>query len=297
MTWRWKNIYFSPGGTGGGGPGGGGRGGGGPGDIDYDKMARAQALAARLTKDRLSDSKKELDVAKVRLRLAEDENASIREIAKLEEARCDATLRHQSLALKRQRELAQERHEEGIYNDAQYAQQLRGIEVQERSLALQREENELAKSISNSMADKVGFITGVEDKSSSLTSQLMKAAGSSEGMSRAMKTTSQGVLDLLSPANVFGSLLDSFVEGFALTFAELESALPKFAAATGAGRELHGELVNITKDLREFGVGMEEGAQAMGALIGAVGNFNRMGKAARKEMTILAATLETVGVS
>ena len=267
MTWRWKNIHFA---------------GDDPPAGPTDEQLAAQQKSIEAAEKLLGIQKDLVKESRARLRLA----TTLEEKAAAHRDLFAATTREKEAALEKEKAdlIAM-----GAYSEEEYQRK-------KKIVGLDQEMRDIATDLGSTVKSFASDWAFIDDKSDDFAQSLWRASQHAGGMKVFLSESATHIVALTSNANILEATWNQIQVGVGLMVMELESSLPAFNKSTGAAGKLNAEIVTATNEVRQYGVGMAEAAASMNALTATVGNFNKLGKTTRTELTALAAGMEQVGV-
>ena len=141
------------------------------------------------------------------------------------------------------------------------------------------------------------FLIGAPKFQASWLGRMQETVRAAGGISSALSQAGRAAADALAPANVFAGLLSKIAQSTLVMVKQTDSALASFNQATGAGGRFNEQIVAIGDSNLEFGVGIQESAQAFQALHSNLSQFTTLSAAAQNRAANLATQLQGVGIS
>jgi len=239
----------------------------------------AQEAAVKATEAHLGKHKKLIDLVNEEVKLADTK-------LKLQRAEAEAHFKMMKTA-----------RDKGDLEEDKYQQELLSYQLLMKSYDAQEKSLELQTQIGGKMKEIGSFFSLVDDKSDSLLGNIVELSQNTGDFANAAYLGVVQFDDLLNSVNIAGSAFDMVVEGITAVVLELESALPAFNAAAGAGGKFNKEIWEVTQNTRIYGATAKESGESLLALMGGMANFNRMGATMRATLIGLGNELQALGVS
>ena len=247
---------------------------------EADLRAEADRAAAERAKKTVADATKELELAKEILGVYKEKGATIDEAQNA----WDKIQQKQADVLK-----ARIREEK----DLTHTNAARVIEL-ERALELHEKQFSAVKNIRNETESLIDGLSGMSSKwKKSFIGGLVDPAVSLQDK---LTGVHQGLVKSVTTANLLGSSMQKIVELSGAAFMELQQGLPAFNAATGQAGAMNSQIIELTAEVRRYGLGMTEAQEATSALMAGMGNFNQMTPEGRQELAAFATGLTKLGV-
>lgn len=162
----------------------------------------------------------------------------------------------------------------------------------------------LAKSLNKTYENtkqKVAGITTILIGSSKVQEtwlgSVMKTANTAGGISTALRGAKEVIVSSIAPANLFANIISKMVQSTAFMVAQTDDALASFNKATGAGGRFNEQIIETGQSNLEFGVGLQESAEAFQALHSEMSLFSQLGKQAQGEAATLTTRLQGIGIA
>jgi len=173
------------------------------------------------------------------------------------------------------------------------------LEVEKESIkTLKKAEEHFEKleGIGESFANKLGLSGNVFKNS--LVGQLFE--GKSKGFANIgdqLKKIGKGFAEAFEAGNLFASLQKNVVQSTLLLAVSQDNALSSFNRATGAAGKYDDMIIGLESSNRSLGLDSEKIAKAIEGMKHSFLDFNQVGKNTQKELTLMAASFESFGIS
>jgi hypothetical protein len=151
-----------------------------------------------------------------------------------------------------------------------------------------------SKKATEGLVDTLGSLVGFrKDLDNTLTGNFIKAMSTGEGLKSLVKGIGTEIAATFGPANA----LQFFISNSIQVAKALDELQASFVAVTGASREFSTSIEEVFRENVQFGVSLQESADAIEGLYTNFGAFTSLNKATRNEIAGTTALLTELGVS
>jgi hypothetical protein len=179
--------------------------------------------------------------------------------------------------------------------------------TEEEIKQLSKQFDDLAKSANSALKpfeqfdralkNNIKAITGVTDASDTLIGSFFKLSGEAKGLDGVFEQGKKTFNETFTSLNVGVSILRKVTESSLLLSAQMEQQTAAFNASTGAGGKYNAQLRQGEAANREFGISLEQIAQARAGLMDGLSGYGVMQEAEQMRLTELTAQYAELGAS
>ena len=153
------------------------------------------------------------------------------------------------------------------------------------------------KSFDSALKNNIQAITGVTDASDTLIGSFFKLSGQAKGLDGVFEQGKKTFNETFTSLNVGVSILRKVTESSLLLSAQMEQQTAAFNASTGAGGKYNAQLRQGEEANRDFGISLEQIAQARAGLMDGLSGYGVMQEAEQMRLTELTAQYAELGAS
>jgi hypothetical protein len=179
--------------------------------------------------------------------------------------------------------------------------------TEEEIKQLSKQFDDLAKSANSALKpfeqfdralkNNIKAITGVTDASDTLIGSFFKLSGEAKGLDGVFEQGKKTFNETFTSLNVGVSILRKVTESSLLLSAQMEQQTAAFNASTGAGGKYNAQLRQGEAANREFGISLEQIAQARAGLMDGLSGYGVMQEAEQMRLSELTAQYAELGAS
>ena len=147
------------------------------------------------------------------------------------------------------------------------------------------------------LKNNIQAITGVTDASDTLIGSFFKLSGEAKGLDGVFEQGKKTFNETFTSLNVGVSILRKVTESSLLLSAQMEQQTAAFNASTGAGGKYNAQLRQGEAANREFGISLEQIAQARAGLMDGLSGYGVMQEAEQMRLSELTAQYAELGAS
>lgn len=187
--------------------------------------------------------------------------------------------------------------EAGLVAEEKALQKLReSVAEREKSRDIAREQVAALDRLSDSTNNTLGMLgLSATAWDNSIFAGILGEGGT--GMAAGFDALASTIGAALSPANLFAQLMTDIFHSTIQMVGAMDKAIASFNKQTGAAGEMDAVMYEVHAEMGPFAGTLSESASALTSLYTEMATFSNMNKAAQKEMGVLVAQLDRLGVN